>query len=155
MPRCDDALHCMRSKRTMGEWDLCMEINVHSNLHPWMGGAWDCHFNDDWANLTRRNASIWPEEVLDFIGPNLPVLWTKLAVSSDRVHAHRHNHTGNSSRAGRVHHRHELDLNATSATYTSCAGARIHLVARLPAHPRHPRQRLARDRPRRQAVAAL
>ena len=49
MPGCEAALHCMTSKRTLGEWDLCLEINVHSNLHPWMGGCWDCHGGDDWA----------------------------------------------------------------------------------------------------------
>ena len=79
MAGCADAIHCMNSKRTLGEWDLCLEINVHANLHPWMGGCWDCHGGDDWGTLTARNATFWPEDVLDFVGPNLATIWNSRA----------------------------------------------------------------------------
>ena len=79
MAGCADAIHCMNSKRTLGEWDLCLEINVHANLHPWMGGCWDCHGGDDWGTLTARNATFWPEDVLDFVGPNLATIWNSMS----------------------------------------------------------------------------
>ena len=126
MPGCEAALHCMTSKRTLGEWDLCLEINVHSNLHPWMGGCWDCHGGDDWAELARRNASFWPEAVLDFIGPNLPVLWTSLTRShggggggdtNSSGGARARNHTARAGRARGAGRRDGGDAaNGTNAT---------------------------------------
>ena len=75
MPSCHAALECMRTRATLGEWDLCLELDVHANLHPWMGGAWECEGGDDFAARAADDPATYPGAVLDFVGASVGNAW--------------------------------------------------------------------------------
>lgn len=69
MISCFDTHHELRS------WDLCLEINVHGELHSYHGGAYDCY--SDLAEMTAMDGNKYPQKLMDFIGVGSFNLWFK------------------------------------------------------------------------------
>ena len=64
---------CFSRTTTFADFDICIEHNVHADLHQWAGGAWDCH--DDFTELNAANAALYPSAFLDWVGANSYELW--------------------------------------------------------------------------------
>jgi hypothetical protein len=40
---CEDFVACFDSTvKSLYEWEVCMERQIHANMHGWLGGAWNC-----------------------------------------------------------------------------------------------------------------
>jgi len=42
---CDAFISCFEDYNSLTAWESCMEYKVHTNMHGWLGGAWDCGIN--------------------------------------------------------------------------------------------------------------
>ena len=39
---CELFIDCFEAHDSADAWEECMERDVHSHMHAWHGGAWDC-----------------------------------------------------------------------------------------------------------------
>jgi len=68
-------VNCFMNSSKLRDWDLCLEINVHGELHSLHGGAYDCPA--DLKALSDENPERFPLKVMDFIGVGLFNTWYK------------------------------------------------------------------------------
>lgn len=63
---------------------MCLEINVHGNLHSLHGGAWDCY--SDLSELSTADPTTYPKKLMDFIGVSAFNLWFKEMQGDDNTY---------------------------------------------------------------------
>jgi hypothetical protein len=68
-------ISCFDKHDEFRSWDLCLEINVHGELHSLHGGAYDCY--SDLSAMTAADSVKYPRQVMDFIGVGAFNLWFK------------------------------------------------------------------------------
>jgi hypothetical protein len=68
-------IHCFEDNVKLRSWDLCLEINIHGEMHSLHGGAYDCY--NDFAELVASDPVKYPRKVMDFIGVGAFNFWFK------------------------------------------------------------------------------
>lgn len=78
---CDAFTSCFDTTTSLAEWTLCMEVDVHANMHEWHGGAFNCAEN---LGELGRQYPQYGTDLLMFLGTVAHDVWyiyTKETVS--------------------------------------------------------------------------
>ena len=69
---CSDFSACFDDYSTLEDWVLCMEVNVHANMHEWHGGAFNCAYD---LKEVQNEYPVYGTDLLLFLGTVAHDVW--------------------------------------------------------------------------------
>lgn len=69
---CDVFISCYDQYQSLSDWTLCLEINVHANMHEWHGGAFQCAVD---LNEVQKEFPQYSTGLLLFLGTVAHDVW--------------------------------------------------------------------------------
>jgi hypothetical protein len=55
LPTCNNLVACFEKQSTLTDWTECLTRYVHTQMHTWLAGAWNCKVDlQDYATVRRR-----------------------------------------------------------------------------------------------------